>query len=61
MVWKDPIVEEIHRVRAAIINEHDHDLHKLFEHLRQRQQAGERKIVSPTNDKQVDSTLSQAE
>ncbi len=56
MVWKDPIVEEMHQVRTEIMNEHDNDLHKLFEHLRQRQQAGERKIVSPPH-KQTDSTL----
>lgn len=60
MVWKDPIVEEMHQVRTEIMNEHDNDLHKLFEHLRKRQQAGERNIVSPTH-KQADSTPSHLE
>lgn len=36
--WTDPIVDEIHRIRAEIDEEFDHDLHKLCDHLRKRDQ-----------------------
>lgn len=46
MVWNDPIVEEIHRIREEIMQEHDNDLHKLFKHLRERQRESGRKVVT---------------
>ena len=46
MAWKDPIVEDIHRIRAEIMKEHDNDLHKLCEHLRQRQRESNRQYVT---------------
>jgi hypothetical protein len=39
--WTDPIVDEIHRVREEIDAEFDHDLHKLCEFLREREQTRE--------------------
>jgi len=30
-IWRDPVVEEIHRVRAAIAEKHHHDLDAIAE------------------------------
>lgn len=30
----DPIVEEVHRIRAEIYAEHGNDIHAYFQHLR---------------------------
>ena len=46
MSWNDPIVDEIHQVRQQIMQEHDNDLHKLFEHLRKSQEVNGRSVVS---------------
>lgn len=46
MVWNDPIVDEIHQIREAIMREHDNDLHKLFESLRKQQQMTDRVVVT---------------
>ncbi len=46
MALNDPIVDEIHRVREKIMEEHDNDLHKLFEHLREQQKRSGRKYVT---------------
>ncbi len=46
MTWNDPIVEEIHQIRKQIMEEHDNDLHKLFDHLRKNQALSGRTVVS---------------
>ena len=43
---KDPIVEEVRRIRAEIAAEHGNDLHRLFEDARRRQGADGRPVVS---------------
>jgi hypothetical protein len=43
---KDPIVEEIHRIRAEISAAHGDDLHRIIEHARRRQGANGRRVVS---------------
>lgn len=56
MAWKDPIVEEIHHIRAEIMKEHDNDLHKLFEHLRERQRISGRKYTTLSRDPSKEQT-----
>ncbi len=46
MVWNDPIVEEIHQIRADIMKAHNNDLHELFKDLRERQEKSERQVIS---------------
>ena len=46
MKWIDPIVDEVHQIRREIMQEHDNDLHKLFESLRERQAKSGRKLVT---------------
>ena len=41
----DPIIEEIHAVREAISKASDHDLQKIAEAARSRQEASGRKVV----------------
>lgn len=45
-MWKDPIVEELHTIREEIAKEHDYDLHKLVQSLRERQKQYKGRIVS---------------
>lgn len=42
----DPIVDEIHRVREEIMQEHDNDLNKLFAHLREQQKRSGREYMT---------------
>ena len=46
MASNDPIVDEIHQIRAKIMQEHDNDLHKLFEYLREQQEKSGREYVT---------------
>ena len=43
---KDPIVEAVRRIRAAIATEHGNDLHRIFEDARRRQGAEGRRVIS---------------
>lgn len=43
---EEPVVEEIHRVRAEIAAEFDGDVHKLFEYLRERERVGNGTVVT---------------
>ena len=36
-MWKDPIVEEIHKTRKQIAREHDYDLNRILNHLRKKE------------------------
>lgn len=42
----DPIVEEVHRVRARLLAECDGDLDKLMERIRQRESQDEPYLVN---------------
>lgn len=46
MTWKDPIVEEVRAIRRQIMAEFDNDLHKLCEHLQQKQKEHPERYVS---------------
>jgi len=35
-MWKDPIVEEIHKIREQIAREYDYDLNRILNHLRKK-------------------------
>ena len=42
----DPIVDEIHRIRAEIMNEQDNDIDKLFAYFQRRQEASGQNYVT---------------
>ena len=42
----DPIVDEIHRIRAEIMNEQDNDIDKLFAYFQRRQDASDQNYVT---------------
>jgi hypothetical protein len=45
-MWRDPIVEEIHRVRDEQAKKFGYDLHAICEDIRERQATSERKLVT---------------
>ena len=45
-MWKDPIVEEIHRVREEYAKRLNYDLHAICEDLRKKQGKTNHNIVS---------------
>jgi len=48
MTNDDPIIEEIHRVRAAIAEQFDNDLHAICEEARRKQAvSGEKTVTLP--------------
>ena len=44
-MWRDPIVEEVRAVRAAILKEHGNDLKALGRALRRKEGADGRRVV----------------
>ena len=44
-MWKDPIVEEVHRVRTKLSAEFDHDLDAICADAREREKESGRKVV----------------
>ena len=42
----DPIIDEIHRIRAEIMNEQDNDIDKLFAYFQRRQEASGQNYVT---------------
>ena len=45
-MWKDPIVEEVRRVRERHAAKYGYDLDAICKALREEQQQGRRKVVS---------------
>ena len=45
-MWRDPIVEEIHRVRDEQATKFGDDLHAICEDIRKRQATSQRKLVT---------------
>jgi hypothetical protein len=45
-MWKDDIVEEVREARRAHAAAHGHDLRRIFEDLRRKQEASGRRVVS---------------
>lgn len=43
---QDPIIEELHRIRAEYAAQLDNDLHKICEDIRRRQVEAGRKVVT---------------
>ena len=44
-MWRDPIVEEVRAIRAAIAKEHGNDLRALVNALRRKEGADGRRVV----------------
>ena len=49
---KDPIVEEINRIREKILSECDNDIEKFMDRLKARETRDKDRIVSPRNHKE---------
>ena len=49
---KDPIVEEIHRIREKILSECDNDIEKFMDRLKARELKDKDRVVSPKNHKE---------
>ncbi len=47
-MWQDPIVEEIRQFREQYAIRFNHDLRAICRDLRDRQKAGDRKVVTLT-------------
>ena len=45
-MWRDPIVEKIHRVRDEQAKKFGYDLHAIGEDIRERQATSGRKLVA---------------
>jgi hypothetical protein len=45
-MWRDPIVEEIHRVRDEQAKKFGYDLHAICEDVRKKQAASDRNVVT---------------
>ena len=45
-MWNDPIVAEVHAIRARLSDEHGGDLHRIAEHFRAAQQRYTARLVS---------------
>ena len=45
-MWKDPIVEEIHRIREELAKKSNYDLHVYFERLRKKESEEDPKLLS---------------
>ena len=43
-MWKDPIVEEIHRIREELAKKSNYDLHVYFEKLRKKESEEDPKL-----------------
>mgnify|MGYP006300584227 CR=1 FL=1 len=50
-MWKDPIVEEIHKIREKMAEEVNYDVHQLIENMRKREKESKAKVVSRTEKK----------
>jgi hypothetical protein len=45
-MWRDPVVEEIHRVRDEQAKKFGYDLHAICEDIRKKQAISGRKLVT---------------
>ena len=45
-MWKDPVVEEIHRIRDEQAKKFNYDLHSICEDARAKQMSAGHKVVS---------------
>ena len=45
-MWKDEIVEEIHRIREEYAAKFDHNIDAIYQDIRRQQAESDRKIVS---------------
>jgi hypothetical protein len=44
-MWKDPIVEEIHKIREEIAREYDYNLNRIMDHLRKKEMKHPDRII----------------
>ena len=45
-MWKDEVVEEIHRIREKYAKSFSYDLNAIFQDLRKKQQESGREVVN---------------
>ena len=46
IMWKDPIVEEVHKVREKLAKEANYDVHQLIENMKRREKESNVKVIS---------------
>lgn len=51
-MWKDPIIEEIHKYREEYAKKFNYNIEAMMEDLRKRQDESERTIIRKNNTKQ---------
>ncbi|MCP9493118.1 MAG: hypothetical protein MSG64_01550 [Pyrinomonadaceae bacterium MAG19_C2-C3] len=45
-MWKDKIVEDIHRIREEYAASFNHDLNLIYEDIKQKEREGGREVIS---------------
>jgi hypothetical protein len=46
MIWKDEIVEEVHRIREEYAAKFDHDIDAIYADIRRQQDESDREFIS---------------
>jgi hypothetical protein len=46
-MWKDPIVEEVRKVREEHAKKFNYDIHAICEDIRKQERRSRRKVVTP--------------
>ena len=57
-MWKDPIVEELHRIREEIARQNNFDLDSLFRALQEQEKQNKDRVVSLEKDTSASGTQS---
>ena len=52
-MFEEPIINEIRKTRDKIAAEHNYDVHKLFEHWRERENVHQDRLVTITRNKKL--------
>jgi hypothetical protein len=50
-MWRDPIVEEVHKIREELFKQANYDLHTLFENLKKIQEERKARMTSEVKNK----------
>jgi len=50
-MWKDPIVEEVHRIRKKLSAQFDHDIDAICADVREREKQSGQKVVDLSSEK----------
>lgn len=45
-MWRDPVVEEVRKLRDEYAKQFDYDLKRIFQDLQEQERQGDREVVS---------------